>query len=315
MKPIYIIGTGAIGKALAVALRLQNRPVILLRGSVQHAEPVRQRLQVDYKNEQLLEADIDILALDSVPQLDGVIVLTNKSYGNGQLSQTLKSKAGDSAVVLLQNGLGVERAFIERGYSHVYRCVLFVTSQQSGEHAVKFRPVAISPIGIEKGNEAELEEIVQQLNTPYFEFKTEKAIQSVIWRKAIANCVFNSICPLLETDNGIFHRDAAVMAIASRIIAECLTIANAKGIHLTQEEVETSVLQISRFSDGQLISTLQDIIHKRPTEIETLNFEVARIAAELGKADLVKETKLLGELTLQKSILSTTQPHRSAVSL
>lgn len=314
MKPIYIIGTGAIGKALAVALRLQNRNVMLLRGSVQDAEPVTQRIQVAYKEEQLLEADIDIKALQSVAQLDGIVVLTNKSYGNQPLSETLKNKTGNSPVVLLQNGLGVERAFIERGYAQVYRCVLFVTSQQSGAHSVKFKPVAVSPIGIERGDNAQLAEIVQHLNTPYFEFKVEKEIQSVIWRKAIANSVFNSICPLLEIDNGIFHRDATVLRIASRIIAECLEIAHAKGIQLTQQEVEASVLQISRISDGQLISTLQDIRAGRETEIETLNLEIARIAEELGKATHVKETKLLGELTLQKSKLSTTQPHRSEVS-
>ncbi|NML20683.1 2-dehydropantoate 2-reductase [Pseudoflavitalea sp. G-6-1-2] len=314
MKPIYIIGTGAIGKTLAVALRLQNRNVMLLRGSVQQAEPVTQRIQVAYKEEQLLEADIDIKTLQSVDQLDGIVVLTNKSYGNQQLSETLKSKIGNSPVVLLQNGLGVERAFIERGYTQVYRCVLFVTCQQTGDHSVKYKPVAVSPIGIEKGDDAQLTEIVQHLNSNYFEFKVEKEIQSVIWKKAIANSVFNSICPLLETDNGIFHRNDAVMAMASRIIAECLEIAHAKGIQLTQQEVESSILQISKFSDGQLISTLQDIRAGRETEIETLNFEIARIAEELGKAALVKETKLLGELTLQKSKLSTTQPRRSVVS-
>lgn len=33
---IYIIGSGAIGKALAVFLQQENKPVILVRGSVDH---------------------------------------------------------------------------------------------------------------------------------------------------------------------------------------------------------------------------------------------------------------------------------------
>ena len=50
-----------------------------------------------------------------------------------------------------------------------------------------------------------LQTIVKQLDTPEFGFKSEANIQHIIWKKAIANCVFNSVCPLLEADNGILY--------------------------------------------------------------------------------------------------------------
>ncbi|MGN6511478.1 MAG: hypothetical protein ACTHLD_18575 [Chitinophaga sp.] len=49
---------------------------------------------------------------------------------------------------------------------------------------------------------------------------------------------------------------------------------------------------------------MQDILHKRETEIDTLNAEVARIAASLGKADSVTETRMLGELIQLKSSMN-----------
>jgi 2-dehydropantoate 2-reductase len=131
----------------------------------------------------------------------------------------------------------------------------------------------------------------------------EKNIQPVIWKKAIINSVFNSICPLLETDNGVFHRDENVLAIARRVMAECIGIAAMEGISLSPDEVEESLLQISRSSDGQLISTYQDILNKRETEIETLNLEIAAIAKKWNKQNDIRETRLLGELTLLKSKL------------
>jgi 2-dehydropantoate 2-reductase len=73
---------------------------------------------------------------------------------------------------------------------------------------------------------------------------------------------------------------------------------------LDPAEVEENLLNISRSSDGQLISTLQDIRNKRRTEIETLNFEIVRIARSLGKENTVKETRLLGELTKLKADLN-----------
>ena len=220
------------------------------------------------------------------------------------MAHALKEKVKDSPLVILQNGLGVEQPFINTHFPEIYRCVLFVTSQTIGENMLRFKPVSISPIGIIEGNAVNLNLIVEQLNSPEFTFKAEHNIQTIIWKKAIVNCVFNSICPLLETDNGIFHRNENVLTIAKRVIEECIAISSAKGIELHAKEVVESLLLISKSSDGQLISTLQDIRNKRQTEIDTLNFEIVRIAHTLGKEDRVKETKLLGELVKLKSELN-----------
>src|SRR5690606_18966097 len=130
------------------------------------------------------------------------------------------------------------------------------------------------PIGIEKGNKVNLDRLVSHLNTRYFRFKSELQMEQIIWKKAIVNCVFNSICPLVEVDNGIFQRNEKALKIARNVISECTIIAKAKGINLNADEVEASLMQISQLSDGQEISTLQDIRNRRRTEIETLNPEI-----------------------------------------
>jgi 2-dehydropantoate 2-reductase len=155
-----------------------------------------------------------------------------------------------------------------------------------------------------KREETDLKSIVDLLDNPYFKFREEDNIQKVVWQKAIINSVFNSVCPLIEIDNGIFHRDKKSLEIGRNVIKECTSIANAMGIGLDEKEIEEQLLTISKRSDGQLISTFIDIQNKRQTEIDTLNFEIVRIAAALGKEDLVKETKLLGELVKMKSELN-----------
>jgi 2-dehydropantoate 2-reductase len=298
---IFIIGAGAIGKALAVFLQVSGKRVTLIRGSVADGIRKTEIIRVEMPDGTDQEAEIEIMPFNAFPAMDGIVVLANKSYGNGQLATALKSKTGNSPIILMQNGLGVERPFMEHGFPEIYRCVLFVTSQLTDGLTIRFRPVAVCPIGIERGTADRLAGIVRQLHTDYMGFRSKADIQHVIWKKAIANCVFNSICPLLEADNGIFFRHNETFELARRIIADCLVIANAKGIPLRQAEVEESVLQISRASDGQLISTLQDIRNKRPTEIDTLNFEIVRIARELHMGDRVREIQLLGELIRLKS--------------
>lgn len=232
--------------------------------------------------------------------LNGIIVLTNKSFGNQNLAAALKGKTGQSPIVILQNGLGVEDVFANNGFP-VYRCVLFVTSQVITNNQTRFKPVTVCPIGSINGNNDTLTTIVENLSTPYCSFRAEANIKTITWKKAIINCVFNSVCPLLDIDNGVFHREEKALAIAKRVISECLMVAAKQGVVLQQHEVEEGLLAISKMSDGQAISTLQDIRNKRETEIDTLNFAIASMAVEDNIE--IKETSLLGELTKLKSIL------------
>ena len=301
---IYIIGAGAVGKTLAVFLKEAGKNVFLVRGSIDDGTSRIEKIRVVSADQTETEAEIEVCSMSNFSQLNGIIVLTNKSFGNRNLAETLEGKMNGSPLVILQNGLGVEQPFIDRDYPEIYRCVLFVTSQIISENKVSFKPVAVSPIGIIKGGPAKLTEIVGALDSSAFPFNAKADIQTVIWKKAIINSVFNSICPLLEVDNGIFHRDEKVLEIAKRVIAECIAIAQEKGIYLETDEVLERLLLISKSSDGQLISTYQDILNKRQTEIETLNFAIVEMADKLNKGNLVIETKLLGELTRLKSDLS-----------
>ncbi|HEY9363609.1 MAG TPA: 2-dehydropantoate 2-reductase [Chitinophagaceae bacterium] len=301
---IYIVGAGAIGKVLAVLLKPANKNVIILRGSIDDQSSYTEKIQVELHDKTTLEAEVEVSTLSNFTALHGIVVLTNKSYGNQHLSQVLSSKISNSPIVILQNGLGVEQAFIDHGFPEIYRCVLFATSQTIGENKLRFKPVSVSPIGTIKGNSDRLNIIVEQLNSDNFQFKAETNIETVIWKKAIVNSVFNSVCPLLEIDNGIFHRDEKTLAIAKRVIEECVAIAKETGVFLNIDEVVESLLLISKFSDGQLISTFQDIKNKRETEIETLNFAIVNVAKKLNKEHMVTETKLLGELIKLKSELT-----------
>jgi 2-dehydropantoate 2-reductase len=300
---VYIVGAGAIGKALAVFLQLGGRPVTVLRGSIDDGTPYQEAMTVALERQEL-KAEVKVDFIKNIRSIDGMVVLTCKSFGNPALAGVLKGRTGDSPIVLLQNGLGVESPFTRQGFQRVYRCVLFVTSQVLGDGKVRFKPVAACPMGTVNGNGRQLSAIVAQLDTPYFRFAAETDIQPVIWKKAIANCVFNSVCPLLEADNGIFQRDAAALAVADRIITECLLVARAKGVLLEHRDVRESLLHISRLSAEQLISTLQDIRQGRRTEIETFNPAIVEMASMLGMGHLVPETRLLGELTKLKSELN-----------
>lgn len=299
---LYIIGNGVIAKALAVVLSEKGKNVTILRGSIDGQPAYLENIQVEL-DDHTIQADITISTLSNHDELDGVILLTNKSFGNHELATKLKLKAKNSPIVFLQNGLHIENSFIDLGFNELYRCLLFVTSQSVTDNKVKFKHVAPSPVGLIKGSVENLHHIVNELNTETFSFVEEPDIQKVIWKKAIINSVFNSICPLLEIDNGVFYRNEAAQKIAKVVIGECVAVANKSGIYLTADEILQSLLALSKMSDGYKISTYQDILNNRETEIETLNFAIVKAAGVLDQVN-IPVTALLGQLTKIKSGLS-----------
>ena len=300
---LYIIGAGAIGKALAVFLKQQGRPVCLVRASVPHIPLYPEKIRVILPGEQILEATVDSISLDLLPLLEGLLICTTKSHGTRALASSLFPKSAGSPLLILQNGLGVEEPFLNTGFREVYRSVLFATSQFTEDGDIRFRPVAESLVGQIRGTAAGLRQVVAKLNNPHFPFSAESELEPVIWTKTIVNAVFNAVCPLLETDNGIFTRNEKALNMARDLIRESVQLARKKNILLDETSILDRLLQISKASSGQLISTYQDILQKRHTEIDSLHFALAREAEALGIPETIRKTHLLGELVALKAEL------------
>lgn len=302
MKTIYILGSGAIGFPLAAYLAHADKAVVAVRTS--RPDIPRGTIKVTVHNgANRISVPIETISLSKLSSLDGTIVVTSKSYANQAIALELKNKAATGPIVIMQNGIGIEKPFLDAQFSSIYRCVLYITSQAtSDEYDFRVRPINFSPIGIVSGNESGLKECVELLTTDGFPFRTESNIQREVWKKAIINSVFNSICPLLEIDNGIFIRDEETANLAREIVRECVTLTDMLNLGLTESELMEQLMRISKGSDGQLISTLQDIRIGRQTEIEFLNLEIARIAASMRPELQLPKTEFLGKMILVKSL-------------
>jgi 2-dehydropantoate 2-reductase len=303
-EKIYILGAGAIGMALAVNLLRNGRSVAAVRTS--NSNYAWETIQVSVECDQSLtiEAPLEMVSLSKLDCLSaGTIVITAKATANRFLASELRDKKSSGPIVIMQNGIGVESPFINAGFPDIYRCVLYATSQEQQQNFFRFRSVAASPIGTLIGDTQKLSHLVTQLSTPKFQFRVEERIKEEIWKKAIMNAVFNSVCPLLEVDNGIFCRDKMVAEIALGIIEETVEVTKRIGLNLETKGLMEQLLMISKRSDGQLISTLQDLKNGNETEIDFLNLEIARIAGEMTPKIAVGKTKILGELIAIKSRL------------
>ena len=296
---IYIIGSGAIGKSIAVFLQQDNKKVVLVRGSVDHKSEKEIMIRVVNQDNQEFHQNITTTTFSNLDSIHGIVLITVKTHANAAIAKKLMKVKGVFSITLLQYGLNIERPF--ESFDEVYRSVIFSTSQVINGNTVRFKAVSDSPIGTIKGNRSKLDSTIKQIHTPYFGFRSEPNISKYVWNKVVINCAFNAICPLLEVDNGVFHRNSDATRLAKTIISECVALAEKYNVGLDQTEIEEKLIQISRRADGQLISTYEDIRNRRKTEIESLNLEIARLADEIGMPELVANTKLLGEMIQIKS--------------
>lgn len=301
MHPVYVIGCGAVGIPLVACIAGTGREAVGVRLSEPQAseETTTVDLTIEGRSSQVPIRTIGISRLTSI---SGTIVVTTKAHTNRALAMQLREICPRSPIVVLQNGLGVERPFTELGFDGVYRCVLYVTAEGNLTAGIKLRAVAPSPVGVVKGTEQQLAGCVAAINSEQFPFRMEADTGRESWTKTIINSVFNSICPLLDADNGLFSRDAEASQLAHEVVTEGVALANRVGIPLEVETLMGRVYQISSTSN-QAISTLQDLRAGRETEIEFINLELARIAASLESPLAVPRIESLGRLIALKSKL------------
>ncbi|WP_341224427.1 2-dehydropantoate 2-reductase [uncultured Arcticibacterium sp.] len=296
---IYIVGAGAIGKALSVFLQQENKDVSIIRGSVDHCPTERETIKVFNQKGEVFIQNISTTTFSQIAEINGIVLITTKTFANSFIANKLKGKKGNFSIILLQNGLNIEKPFGD--FKELYRCVLFSTSQVLENQEVSFKTVAPSPVGLINGNLNTLGRILSIINTSHFVFETETDILKHVWDKVIINCAFNSICPLLEVDNGVFKNNNEALKLARTVILECSNLASEYGIKTDAKGIEKKLMQISDRAKGQLISTYEDIRKNRRTEIDSLNLEISKLADELGKPEIVQTTTLLGKLIKLKS--------------
>ncbi|GAA5481968.1 ketopantoate reductase family protein [Haloferula sargassicola] len=296
-EAIHILGGGAIGAPFSVFLSRAGTQVRLVRTSRGDFHPRSDEITVDTPFERV-SATVETVSVASLPARIGLVVVACKAYANPSLAKVLRSRVVKGPIILLQNGLGVEKPFIEAGFPSVQRAVVYATSQAKGQDRFSFRMIRESPLGIVAGSERALLASVATLSTPFMPFRSEPDITPEVWRKTIINSVFNSICTIMEEDNGLFCRNVAAREVAEAVVGECVRLAAVRGVTLAEEEIMDSILSISGRST-QLISTLQDVRAGRPTEMRFLNEELARLAGCNPRVDM-KATSLLAKLVEAK---------------
>lgn len=104
--------------------------------------------------------------------------------------------------------------------------------------------------------------------------------RTMLWQKMVWNAPLNGICALTRKAAGPCIDE--LEPLVRRAMQEVVAVANADGVTLPPQLVDVMIASTQRDFRSTEPSMLQDVRKGRPTEVEILQGEVVRRAAQLG---------------------------------
>lgn len=290
---IYIVGAGAMGSFYGGRLKLNGCDVTLIDVSKDHIDAINQRGL-------LLETDggsylINIPArfASEIERKADLIILFTKTYHTKSALESIRHLINDDTYVLtLQNGLGNVEKINE--FFDLSKIIVGITTHPSEfiapGHIRSFGSGITKIISADGKMNYMLDTIYSIFNSSGLPCEISLTIYKDIWKKLAFNVALNSIgCVTYLTNGGIGSTNEGRLLVR-KVIEEVVSVANKKGIDITVDEIMDSVENAIVNHKHHLGSMLQDVLAKRPTEIDTLNGAVVNEAKRLGMAVPTVET-------------------------
>ncbi len=276
---VAVMGAGAVGCYYGGMLARAGHEVVLI-ARAQHVQAIAARglrLETQSFDEQVgVTASTDASAVQGAD----LVLFCVKSTDTQSAALAMKPSLAPGALVLsLQNG--VENAEALRGLltQEVAAAVVYVATAMAGPGHVRHHgrgELVIEPTS--RG--ASLATTLAAAGVPV---ETSDNVRGALWAKLILNCVYNALSAITQLPYGRLVRGEGVEAVMRDIVAECLAVAHADGVHLP-DDMALAVRRIAETMPAQTSSTAQDLARGKRSEIDHLNGLIVRRGEALGVA-------------------------------
>ncbi|HZP49147.1 MAG TPA: 2-dehydropantoate 2-reductase [Vicinamibacterales bacterium] len=272
---IVVYGAGAIGSVYAARLSAQHDVTAVARPA--HADAIaREGLRVVGRDERVCRMRA-VTRLDAIPP-DTLLLLTTKVNHNGEAAAAIAPLVRpDTTVLCVQNGLHGE-AIVREAIAG--RCPVLRAITQFGAIFREPGVVDLKVIGYTLVERHERGAAVADLLTASgLDGRVSPDIDVEIWRKLIFNCVINPITAVGGLHVGDIA-DPRLDPLKQLVIDECLAVARTDGVVF---DVDFQQALRDQFGASRNIASMrQDLMKKKPTEIDHMNGAVVELGRRNG---------------------------------
>ena len=283
---IAVFGTGGVGGYFGGRLAQAGEDVTFIaRG--EHLRAIKAKgLKVDSTS-----GDFTIYpakATDELSEIGAVdlVIVGVKAWQVAVAARTMKPLVDANTTVLpLQNGVdAVSQLVNELGSDSVIgglcKIVSYVVEPGHIRHAGFTPSIVIGELDNRRTNR--ITEIEQVLKGAGIEVTIAADIQVALWMKFLFITSFSGVGAMANAPAGILRSDAKWRAQIMNAMAEIYTLAHARGINLPPNAIETAMSSVDALPEDGTSSMQRDIAAGKPSELESQNGAVVRLAREAG---------------------------------
>jgi 2-dehydropantoate 2-reductase len=282
---VAIIGTGAIGGYYGARLAHSGHQVHFLARS-DYGQLRDHGLKVESVEGDFSLTPGDIRVYDDISQLPAcdLICVTTKATTNDtvlpQLGPVLKP---GSAILLLQNGFGVEErlAALYPG-AQIFAGLCFVCTFRAGPGYVRHTAYgAISLAALNPADRGRLPDLSQIFRDAGLEAPILGDVLTARFRKLVWNIPFNGLSVVLNATTGELLESAPARRLLTALMREILEAAAACGV-VIEDDFITQMLAITEAMETYSPSMRLDYLAGRPLEIDAIYRQVIAYAQAHG---------------------------------
>ena len=227
-------------------------------------------------------------ATDDVKEVGEVdlVILGVKAWQVPEAARAMKPLAGSNATVLpLQNGVdAVSQLVDELGSDKVIgglcRIVSFVVEPGHIRHAGFTPSIIIGELDNRRSNR--IERIEQMFTHAGVEISVAADIQVALWMKFLFIASFSGVGAIANAPAGVTRKDPKWRSQILLAMKEIYELAHARGIKLPSDSINTAMANVDALPEDATSSMQRDIAAGRPSELESQNGAVVRMAREVA---------------------------------
>lgn len=215
-----------------------------------------------------------------------LVVVGVKAWQVPDAAVTMKPLVGPGTTVLpLQNGVDAVAQLVDQlGSENVIgglcRIVSFVVGPGHIRHAGYNASVIIGELNNSRTDR--IVRIEQVFEDAGVEISIAPDIQIALWTKFLFIASFSGIGAMADAPAGVIRKDPKWRALMREAMEEIYALAHARGIKLPVDSVDTVMAAVDRLSEDATSSMQRDIAAGKPSELESQNGAVVRMARESG---------------------------------
>jgi 2-dehydropantoate 2-reductase len=290
---IAIVGAGAMGCLFGARLKPYVPDLVLVDVWKEHIVRLKAqglRIETNGAAETIFIAACLPKHLPFQPDL--LILFTKTFQTEAALGAIRAFISEESYLMTLQNGIGhtdiIEEYFAPSRIIHgitTYPCDLVGPGhiRTKGDGYIKFMSLAGHPYKV-------LQAIDQLFKGAEMDSQIAPDVNTLIWEKLAFNAAMNALTAITNSTVGQLADSPQGRQLVGAVVSEAVDVAAKLELPIDHRRIEQTIDLAFREHREHKPSMLQDVVHKKKTEIEFINGAIAKKARMAGTSAPINET-------------------------